>query len=423
VTNFLNFSLEEWLHHLEYAHPKEIQLGLTRIRTVAERLGLLDWDIPIITVGGTNGKGSTVAMLEAIYSAAGYKVASYTSPHLLIFNERIRVNNSPISDDQLCSVFSIIEQRRQDIHLTYFEMATLAALWHFKHTPLDVIILEVGLGGRLDATNIIENDLAIITTIDFDHQEQLGNTKEAIGYEKAGILRANTPFIYADSNPPRSIVQQALSLNNTMYCLDDNYSFTIDINGLHISLSGRETLRLPIPKLNPKAAVGASIAVLNLRDKLPITLEQLAIGIKDASIQGRQQIVKGEVTTVFDIAHNPQAVGLLAQFIENYHPKNKIHAVFAGLKDKDLCGLINPMSSLVDYWYPALLSGKRAASETLLRECLITENCAVKTCYNSPLAAYEAAKQAAKCGDLIVVYGSFLTVSAVMTNWMQQEMV
>ena len=212
--NFSNLSLSECLHHLENRHAEEVQLGLTRIKTVAKRLNLLNLDATIVTVAGTNGKGSTVAALEAVYKAAGYQVASYTSPHLIEFNERIRVNQQPIKDQELCAAFTVIEDARDTINLTYFEMTTLAALWHFKQLTLDVIILEVGVGGRLDATNIIDSDLAIITTVDLDHQDYLGDTKEAIGYEKAGILRPNTPFIYADTTaPPESITKQAQLLN------------------------------------------------------------------------------------------------------------------------------------------------------------------------------------------------------------------
>ena len=211
--SYQHFSLAAWLDYLEHRHSEEIQLGLTRVKTVARQLDLLTFDATIIIVAGTNGKGSTVAALETIYRAAGYAVGSYTSPHLIHFNERIRVNLEPITDKTLCAAFTAIEEACESIHLTYFEMATLAALWYFKSFVLDVIILEVGLGGRLDATNIIDADLAIITTIDFDHQAYLGHTKEAIGYEKAGVLRPNQPFIYADKNPPESLITYAKSLN------------------------------------------------------------------------------------------------------------------------------------------------------------------------------------------------------------------
>ena len=443
------FSLDDWLYYLENAHKQEIQLGLSRISTVAKRLGVLDWDAQVITVAGTNGKGSTVASLEAIYAAAGYSVACYTSPHLLVFNERIRVNQQLITDEQLCAAFKVIENTREGIHLTYFEMATLAALLHFKECQPDLIILEVGVGGRLDATNIIDADLAIITTVDFDHQEYLGYTKDAIGYEKAGILRPNTPFIYADNHPPASVVEQSLRLNATLYCLGRNYSFKVtthpcptsrvlsagsrsrrasldpadkprDVvgavtsNALQLVLPTGDSLTLPLPKINHKAAAAACIASVCLQSILPVTTDQLALAMSTVSIQGRQHLVPGAINTVFDVAHNPQAVSLLADFIRRLQPKGRVHAVFSGLKDKDLSGLIKPMLSCVDVWYPALLSGKRAASEALLLSVFANEDCFVLACFSRPEEAYQAAIQGAEPGDLIVVYGSFLTVSAIM---------
>ncbi len=412
--NFLNFSLGDWLYHLENSHRQEIQLGLTRVNAVASNLDLLHWDTQIITVAGTNGKGSTVATLEAIYATAGYNVGSYTSPHLMVFNERIRVNQQPITDEMLCAAFVAIEEGRAGIPLTYFEVATLAALWYYKQCVLDVIILEVGIGGRLDATNIIDADLAIITTVDLDHEDYLGHTIEAIGYEKAGILRANKPFIYADNHPPASVVKQARLLNTEMYCLGTNYFFSTTKDSLQLTLPTGESILLPLPKINLKAAAAASIASTCLQSILPVTLIQLVTAMRAVRIDGRQQVVNHAITTVFDVSHNPQAVSLLADFIRGYQPKDKVHAVFSGLKDKDLCGLIKPMLSCVDFWYPAVLSGKRAASESLLLAAFRAENCFMSTCFDDPMIAYHAVMQRAKQGDLIVVYGSFLTVSAIM---------
>lgn len=422
--NFLSFNLTEWLNYLENANQHEVQRGLSRISTVAEHMGLLHSDAQIISVAGTNGKGSTVSTLEAIYVAAGYQVASYTSPHLMDFNERIRVNQQPISDKDLCAAFITIEKARQSIHLTYFEMATLAALWYFKQRMLDVIILEVGIGGRLDATNIIDADLAIITTIDLDHQDYLGHTTEDIGLEKAGILRANIPSIYADNTPPASVVRQAQLLNSQMYCLGTHYSFKVTDDCLQLVLPAGGMVSLPLPSINLKAAAAAIIASTCLESILPVTLTQLTEAMRAVHIFGRQHVVvNNAITTVFDVSHNPQAVSLLADFIKRYEPKGKVHAVFSGLKDKDLCGLIKPMLSCVDFWYPACLSGKRAATETLLLSAFFAENCSVSTCFSDPVVAYHAAIKEVKKGDLIVVYGSFLTVSAIMDipNRVEQE--
>ncbi len=420
--NFLNFTLNDWLQYLENAHQQEIQLGLMRVSTVANRLGLLHWDAHVITVAGTNGKGSTVAALEAVYIAAGYNVACYTSPHLIRFNERICVNQQPITDENLCAAFLAIEQGRKDTHLTYFEVATLAALWYFKQCQLDVIILEVGMGGRLDATNILDADLAIITTIDFDHEDYLGHTKEAIGYEKAGILRANRPFIYADDAPPASVLQQALLLNAQMHCLGSQYTFKLTEDCMQLFSPTTEWVQLPRPRVNPKAAAAAYIASTCLQRSLPVTWPQVAKAMQTVSIAGRQQVLGGDMKTIYDVAHNPQAVSLLAEFIQQYKPKRMVHAVFSALKDKDLCGLITPMLSSVDCWYPAVLTGKRAASESLLLAAFRATGCLIPTCFDNPVMAYDAALNGAKPGDLIVVYGSFLTVSAIMDpNRIEQE--
>jgi dihydrofolate synthase/folylpolyglutamate synthase len=406
------FKLGDWLDVIENRHAQEIQLGLDRIKSVANELDLLTWDAKVVTVGGTNGKGSTVAALETIYSTAGYQVGAYTSPHLIKFNERIRVNQQPISDELLCAALDHIERCRGQVHLTYFEMVTLAALYFFKQSHLDIIILEVGLGGRLDATNIIDSDLAIITTVDLDHQEYLGSTREAIGYEKAGILRPNRPFIYADDTPPDSLIQFATSLNSPR--LEGSFDVTEDSLVIY-SLFG-PLIRVPLPNINPKAAVAAMLATSYLNSHLPVTPAQLALAMKRIFIPGRQQLIPGEVSILFDVAHNPQAVRLLVEFIRRFEPKGKIHAVFSGLKDKDLAGLIEPMQSLVDFWYPALLTNKRAASSSLLIKVFSLLNHPVTSCYDDPIRAYETALQRAKLGDLIIVYGSFFTVSAVMSS-------
>lgn len=419
----INQSLDAWLLYLEGMHKQEIQLGLTRVKHVAECLDLCDLGAcVVITVAGTNGKGSTVAALEAIYCAAGFNVGSYSSPHLLSFNERIRVNQQSISDQSLCEAFALCEQARGDTHLTYFEMVTLAALHYFKRSSLDVVILEVGMGGRLDATNIIDADLAIVTTVDLDHQAFLGETLDAIGYEKAGILRPNQAFIYADINPPASVIKRARELATRMQSLNVHYSFQVTANNLHISRQEGESVLLPRPNIHLNSAVAAVIASDNLQARLPVSHEHLCDAMKNVALSGRKQVItEHSLTTVLDVAHNPQAVSSLAEFIRVYPVTGKIHAVFSALQDKDLCGLIRPMRSCVDFWYPATLSGKRAASEQMLLAAFDTENRSVAACFSNPECAYLAAMQKAQAGDLIVVYGSFLTVSAVLTMKREQE--
>ena len=412
--SYVDFTLPEWLNYLENAHSQEIQLGLMRVREVASRLDLLDWEPQVITVAGTNGKGSTVASLEAIYMAGGYKVSSYTSPHLLRFNERIKINQKVISDEDLCAAFRMIEDARAEIHLTYFEMATLAALYYFKQADLDVIILEVGMGGRLDATNIIDADLAIITTVDLDHQDYLGDTIEAIAKEKAGILRANTPCIYADFNIPSNVLEHATCINAPVFSLGHDYHYETQGSSFKVYIGTSKILELPLPRINLKAAASACMASFCLNHKLPISFEQWVLAMQSVSILGRQQLLQYPVPTLYDGAHNPQAVSLLADFIANYYPRSKVHAVFSGLKDKDLPGLIKPMRACVDHWYPCLLSGKRAATEELLLKSFQTEDCIPAICYSDPKTAYQAAVKFAAEDDIIVVYGSFLMVSAIM---------
>lgn len=444
IENAGALSLEQWLNILENRHAQEIQLGLERVKRVAEQLAVLHTESLVITVAGTNGKGSTVAALEAIYLAGGYRVATYTSPHLLIFNERIRVNGQSIRDDELCSAFSWIETLRGDTPLTYFETTTLAALHYFKQCSPDVIILEVGMGGRLDATNIVDADLAIITTIDLDHQAYLGDTIDAIGYEKAGILRANQRFIYADENPPQSIIDKAFELNIDMHYLNRDYSFIATSEYLEITSLNRncprvilssardpssqaprddaravtvnqDIIKLPRPTINLKAATAAIIASGMMLDKMSLNSAQLGLAMQKVSIQGRQQIVYEDIITVFDVAHNPQAVELLAEFIGSSNPRGKVHAVFSGLKDKDLCGLIKPMIKHVDHWYLAELVSKRAADKTRLVTDFSTVTALQAPCFDNPELAYQAAVKNALPEDWIVVYGSFLTVSAIMT--------
>lgn len=415
------FSVNEWLEFLENRHQQEIQLGLNRIQQVAEVLDLIKPNAKVITVGGTNGKGSTVATLEAIYSAAGYQVAVYTSPHLLSFNERIRVNKKNISDEELCAAFSVIEEGRGEIHLTYFEMTTLAALWHFKQEYLDLIILEVGLGGRLDATNIISADLAIVTTIDLDHQDYLGETIEEIAFEKAGILRTNKPFIYADQDPPLSIIKEAQRLKSPMFLLSQDYQYQLNDDRLEFRFQEKQ-ISLPKPRLHANSVSAAIMASILLETSLKIDYSHWKQAISDVDLTGRLQWVEGPVRTLFDVSHNPQAVCYLAEFIRNEAKSKKqcIHAVFSALKDKDLSGILAPLQDCITHWYPSLLKIKRAASKEQLTKAFSSFG-QVPVFYQDPVSAYQAACQQANRGDLIVVYGSFVTVAEVMHTLNAEE--
>jgi dihydrofolate synthase/folylpolyglutamate synthase len=395
---------------------------LSRIKAVAERLDLLAPKSVVITVGGTNGKGSTVAMLEAIYCEAGYRVGVYTSPHLLVFNERIRLNRKNISDPSLCKAFLTIEQARGSIHLTYFEMATLAALLYFKLSKTDLIILEVGMGGRLDATNIIDSDLAIISTIAFDHQDYLGTTLDAIGYEKAGILRLNKTLIYSDTSIPATITQKADDLNVKTLCLNRDFSYEMSDTQLSILFSTGESLVLPRPGIHPKAAVAGVVASRCLMTLLPVLPQCLERAINIVYIAGRQQVIYGTICTVLDVAHNPQSVNALVERINRLNVTGKIHAVFSGLKDKDLYGLINPMSPYVEHWYSAALDCERGATESMLMGAFqqVAADIDLQFC-RSITDAYQMACNHANLGDVIVVYGSFFVVGPIILDNQKEE--
>lgn len=417
MMNRSNTSLEQWLYHLEHAHHDEIQLGLSRVKTVANVLGLLKTDAVVITVAGTNGKGSTVTALEAIYHQAGYRVGCYTSPHLLKFNERIRVGLSPIADEVLCALFERIETQRGPIHLTYFEVTTIAALLYFQSEAVDIILLEVGMGGRLDATNILDADVAIITTIDLDHQAYLGDTLDAIGYEKAGILRKNQTVIYSDHHPPQSILEEAARLNTHFYGLGTDYRYQLTSESLFLRLQDDLPMMFPVPKLHPNAAAGALVAVHQLQHRLAVPQEAIDQALMTAQIPGRLQRIARSPLTIVDVAHNPQAVRLLAEVINAHRqPSIQIHAIFSAFKDKDIPEMIRIMSNSVDVWYPAGLQGKRAISAENLLDVFETVVNYRPHWYENPNVALLAAQAQANPQDLIVVFGSFHTVAAVLAN-------
>jgi dihydrofolate synthase/folylpolyglutamate synthase len=412
MKQYKQFTLVDWLYHLENLHHQEIQLGLSRIKQVATKLSLLAPKATVITVAGTNGKGSTVAALEAIYRAAGYQVASYTSPHLFRVNERIRINQKNISDDDLSEAFCAIEDIREPVFLTYFEMLTLAALWHFKKYSIDVLILEVGLGGRLDATNIIDADLAIITTIDLDHQDFLGHDKEAIGYEKAGILRPKRPLIYADTTPPFSILEKAASLSSPLYINGLHYQYDFQKEILRICYKKWE-VQLTNPKLHASSLAAAVMAAHCLKASLPVTSYHMAAALNNLSLPGRLQLIQGNYNLLLDVSHNSQGVNHLANFIKQLPRPQKIHAIFSALKDKDIPELIGPLINSVDFWYPAFLTGSRAATREQFDAAFRIYGI-VPSYYSDPVLAHKAACKRASTGDLIVTYGSFLTVGCVL---------
>lgn len=413
-------SLDQWLSHLETAHPVGIDMGLARISRVKESLGL-KFACPVITVGGTNGKGSTCAFLESILLAAGYKVACHTSPHLLRFNERARMNGADVSDADLLKAFERVEQARCRLNdpptLTYFEFTTLAIMDIFANASFDAVILEVGMGGRLDAVNIVDADCAIVTSIDLDHMAYLGNTREAIAFEKAGIFRTKAIAICADPMPPTSLINHANTIGADLWLMGKDYSFTGDQQqwgwtgrGKRFSGLGYPALRGANQLLNASAVIAALIA---LHDRLPVSAQDIRNGLALVELPGRFQVLPGRPTVVLDVAHNPHAAATLAESIEAmaYHPYT--YAVFGAMADKDIDGVLKPLLNTVDYWYCTDLPTPRAASASDLAKRLRAFNKEALV-FMDPGAAYQAALDKAGEGDRILVFGSFYTVSGVM---------
>ncbi|AUL51030.1 bifunctional tetrahydrofolate synthase/dihydrofolate synthase [Bordetella holmesii] len=417
--------LADWLHYLESLHAKTIDLGLERVKAVAERLAL-HLDAVTFTVGGTNGKGSTCAMLEAILLAAGYRVGLYTSPHLIDFNERARVNGEIASDAALIEQFVAVEAARGDTSLTYFEFTTLAILRLFSQAKLDAVVLEVGLGGRLDAVNIIDADVAIVTSVDLDHMDYLGDTREKIGFEKAHIYRAGRSAICSDPVPVQSLLDHAAAIGADLRLFGRDFNYSGDrqqwaYGGRDVRRSslGYPALRGANQLLNASAALAALEAV---RMRLPVPQQAVRLGLLQANLPGRFQILPGQPTVILDVAHNPHAAAVLAQNLDNmgFHPYT--HAVFGMLSDKDLPGVVAKLAGRIDHWYCAGLPGARgsdgATLAAQLRQALPASPAGAEaptiTAYDSPAQAYAAARGKAGEGDRIVVFGSFLTVAGVL---------
>lgn len=416
----LNFfkTLSAWLDYFEHRHRDPIQLGLARFQRALSCFSLNFKGRLVITVGGTNGKGSTVMMLDEIYTSAGYRVGRYMSPHLFRFNERICIQQKEVTDAQLCSLFERIHQHPESLSLTYFEVTTLAALLFFEQEDADIILLEVGMGGRLDATNAIDSDLSIVTTVDFDHEAWLGNTIDAIAFEKAGIFRAQKPAIYADVDPSDTILSSSEKTGSALYCLGSAYQYSVTTENL-IVVVGKKKWVLPKPSISSKAAASAIFATLLLQDKKPVTLEHYQAAMERVTMTGRQQWITGEITQLYDVSHNPQSVRSLSECLKSTSVHGVVRAVFSALKDKNLPDLIRPMSEIVHTWYPALLTGPRQTPEKVLRSAFENVNIHVEKCYNSPTEAFKAAWRESRKGDLIVVFGSFLTVSAVLSSQLE----
>ncbi len=413
-------TLQDWLAHCERLHPKTIDMGLERVREVAQRMALR-FDCPVITVAGTNGKGSTCAMLEAIALEAGWRTGLYTSPHLVHFQERCRLRGEPVDPQALVSHFARVEAARQGVSLTYFEFTTLAILSLMAASSLDVAILEVGLGGRLDAVNIIDTDCAVITSIDLDHQEFLGPDRESIGREKAGILRAGRPAVVSDPVPPQSVIDQAQALGADLWLLGRDFNFSGDKQQWGWAGRGRRYPGLAYPALRGANqlvnAAGVLAALSALRDRLPVTAQAVRNGLALVELPGRFQIVPGQPTLVLDVAHNPHSVAALVANLDamGFYPTT--HLVFGAMGDKDLDTMLRRMAPLADRWYFCDLPTARAEAGDALKtrwEGLAARAGSVASAHASPRAALEAAVAAADPADRIVVFGSFFTVGGVL---------
>ena len=416
-------ALEDWLARIEQLHPKTIELGLERLREVASRLSL-SLPCPVITVGGTNGKGSTCAMLESILLAAGYRVALYTSPHLVRFNERARLGGAPVDDSALIEQFEAVDAARGDVSLTYFEFPTLAVLRLFQQRAPDVAILEVGLGGRLDAVNLVDADCAIVTSVDVDHADYLGDTRERIGWEKAHIFRPGRPAICSDPVPPASLVEHARSIGADLWLHGRDYDHAGDRQ--QWSYAGRAQRRsaLAYPALRGanqlQNAAGVLAALEALRDRLPVPQQAVRQGFATVELPGRFQVLPGQPTVILDVAHNPHAAAHLAVNLDAMGRFRQTFAVFGVMADKDVDGVIVALVHRVDHWLPVDLPGRRAARASWIAERLRAAGVAREgdrtsiECHASPSSALTAARSRAGANDRIVVFGSFLTVADIL---------
>ncbi|MCF8177258.1 MAG: bifunctional tetrahydrofolate synthase/dihydrofolate synthase [Sulfuritalea sp.] len=422
--------LAAWLTQLEALHPSGsagIELGLERVAAVKSRLGQVQ-NCPVILVGGTNGKGSTCAMLERILLTAGYRVGLYTSPHLLNYNERVKINAVAADDATLCTVFARVERARDGIALTYFEFGTLAAWEVFAASNLDVIILEVGLGGRLDATNVYEPSCAVVTGVDLDHMEYLGPHRESIGREKAGIFRSGVPAICGDPRPPESLLDHARTIGAELQVLGKEFGYLRQDQQWLYWGTGAGTPRkgsvakrlggLAFPSLRGEKQLANAACVLATLEavhrQLPVAMKDIRQGLLETELAGRFQVLPGRPTIILDVAHNPQAARVLATNLGDmaFHPRT--WAVFGMLADKDIDGVIDALGERVTHWLPCTLNGRRAASADFLADLLQLKGQQLGGRFATPEKALAYAQENANEDDRILAFGSFLTVAAVL---------
>jgi len=421
VSNNLPKDLAGWLAYIERQHPQTIALGLDRVEQVRDAMALAP-AVPVITIAGTNGKGSTCAMLEAILSAAGYRVGLYTSPHLLRYNERVRIAGREVDDAELVAAFARVEAARTEqagnIELTYFEFGTLAAVDVFLRNAVDVLVLEVGMGGRLDAVNVFDADCGIVTSIGLDHMDYLGGTREAIGHEKAGVFRAGRPAVLADPAPPQSVLAHAQAIGARLLRIGHEFGYEADgEHWLYWGPAGRKS-GLPQPALRGRTQLlnaSAALAALDaLRERLPVSMQQLRRGLAGVELPGRFQILPGCPVVVLDVAHNPQAAAVLSDNLADMGSYRDTWAVFGMLRDKDSAGVAKLLAQRIDHWMVCSLPPPRGATAAELAQTLRKIGAEAVREFKNPALAHAAACSEAADNDRIVVFGSFHTVADVL---------
>jgi len=414
-------TLSEWLDWLTQLHPTEIELGLQRCTAVAERLHLIPSDFPIITVAGTNGKGSSVHLLDAILTQAGYRCGRYTSPHLIRYNERISIARQLVDDATLCDAFTTVEQARGEISLTHFEFSTIAAMWIFQQQSVDVAVLEVGLGGRLDAVNMFNPTLSLITRIGIDHTAWLGESRDQIALEKAGIMRAHQPAVTSDIDPPATLLAKAAELATPLFCIKRDFDYEKAENSWYWWCNRQHLNNLPLPSLagdfQLANAAGVLMTIELLQSHLPVPVEAIYNGLTQVTLPGRLQIIPGRITRILDVAHNPQSATALHNALQMIACAGQLHALVSCLADKDLLGIFTALQAApIVSWHIAPLAVPRAASLEALETALQTTGVTAIKRHADVSTAYHSLLETLPSGDCLLVFGSFYTVAAVLVE-------
>ncbi len=405
--------LQSWLSSIADHHTLDIVLGLDRILPIAKKLHLTQFDCPVITVAGTNGKGSTVATLQQLYSSAGYRVGAYFSPHLHHFTERVQINNQPVDENELCEAFQRLSREISDAPLTFFEFITLAALLIFKTRNLDVLVLEVGLGGRLDAVNCVENTIAVLTQIDFDHCDRLGDNRESIGFEKAGIFRENKIALCGDLSPPQSVIDKADQLHCDLYRLGKDFSIEQKKTAWTCKMRNKELSLNSAPHLPAQSVACALMTVELLQEQLPVSEECMKQAASTTKLPGRFESYQNLCTLIFDVAHNPSATELLAQKLSSQLHEGKTIAIFSVLSDKDCKNMIDSMRGLVHEWHVFPLNTPRASPTIEIIQQIRAVFDGACHDHSNATTMWQLLKERLSPQDRVVVFGSFYTVAAV----------